>query len=94
MATAGVGAGRSPQSRTALDELSRPADRRIQPSDRIEDAVDDILDRLVNHYDAEELPRRRELANLEAIIEHDGDLRAATRPGNEPRLRWTRPWTI
>jgi hypothetical protein len=49
----------------------------IPPSDRIEDAVDDILDRLVRDYDEDELPLRRDLAMVEAIIEHDGDMDAA-----------------
>lgn len=53
----------------------------IQPSDRLEDAVDDILDLLVTKYDPEELPLRRQLANLEAIIQHDGDLSAAVVTG-------------
>lgn len=48
-------------------------------SDRIEDAVDDILDRLVNEYDTEELPLRRELAHHQAVIRHHGDLVAAQR---------------
>jgi hypothetical protein len=53
----------------------------LRPSDRLEDAVDDILDLLVTKYDPEELPLRRQLANLEAIIEHDGDLSAAVVTG-------------
>jgi hypothetical protein len=53
----------------------------IQPSERLEDAVDDILDHLVKDYDLEELPLRRQLANLEAIIEHDGDMSAAVVTG-------------
>lgn len=46
----------------------------IHPSDRIEDAVDDILDRLVTEYDNDELPLRRELAMNKAIVENNGDL--------------------
>lgn len=49
----------------------------MRPSDRLEDAVDDILDRLVSEYDDEELPLRRELAFNEAVIASDGDLDAA-----------------
>jgi hypothetical protein len=48
-----------------------------KPSARIEDAVDDILDRLVSEYDVEELPLKRELDKQEAIIESHGDLDAA-----------------
>lgn len=43
-------------------------------SERIEDSVDDILDILVDEFDTEELPLRRELAYEKAIIEFDGDL--------------------
>ncbi|HST86657.1 MAG TPA: hypothetical protein VLL08_33270 [Kineosporiaceae bacterium] len=48
-----------------------------KPSARIEDAVDDILDRLVSEYDVEELPLKRQLDEQEAIIESHGDLDAA-----------------
>ncbi|MDG4762718.1 hypothetical protein O7632_01095 [Solwaraspora sp. WMMD406] len=48
-------------------------------SDRLEDAVDDILDRLVGEYDTEELPLRRELAHHEAVVRNKGDLAAAQR---------------
>lgn len=41
---------------------------------RLEDAVDDILDRLVSEYDNEELPLRRELAFQQAVIDNVGDL--------------------
>ncbi|WP_117212334.1 hypothetical protein [Allorhizocola rhizosphaerae] len=46
----------------------------IPPTDRLEDAIDDILDRLVREYDNEELPLRRELAFHRAVVEHGGDL--------------------
>jgi hypothetical protein len=49
----------------------------IHPSERIEDAVDDILDRLVTEYDNDELPLRRELALNTAIVETNGDLSRA-----------------
>ncbi|WP_422733407.1 hypothetical protein ACN26Y_21590 [Micromonospora sp. WMMD558] len=48
-------------------------------SSRIEDAIDDILDRLVEEYDLEELPLRRELAAKEAIVAAGGDLEEAAR---------------
>lgn len=51
----------------------------IPPADRLEDAVDDILDRLVSEYDAEELPLRRELAFNEAVIAHHGDVEVSQR---------------
>lgn len=47
--------------------------------DRIEDAVDDILDRLVAEYDDEELPLRRDLAMNEGILRNQGDMAAAQR---------------
>jgi hypothetical protein len=47
--------------------------------DRIEDAVDDILDRLVGEFDNEELPLRREHALNQAIIRNGGDLDSAQR---------------
>lgn len=43
-------------------------------SERIEDSVDDILDILVDEFDTEELPLRRELAYEKAVIEFEGDL--------------------
>lgn len=43
----------------------------------IENAVDDILDRLVSEYDPEELPLRREVDLQEAILDSNGDLAAA-----------------
>jgi len=49
------------------------------PQERLEDQVDDILDRLVTGYDQEELPLRRELAQHHAVIRHAGDLSAAQR---------------
>jgi len=51
----------------------------IPPADRLEDAVDDILDRLVDEYDEEELPLRRELLGHEAVIKHEGDKELAKR---------------
>ncbi|MEV4352043.1 hypothetical protein AB0J83_46920 [Actinoplanes sp. NPDC049596] len=45
--------------------------------ERLEDQVDDILDRLVTGYDEEELPLRRELAQHHAVVRHHGDLNAA-----------------
>ncbi|WP_406279687.1 hypothetical protein [Embleya sp. NBC_00896] len=60
-----------------LDKYTAMMAREDVPSDRIEDAVDDILDRLVSEYDNEELPLRRELALQQAVVDHDGDLAAA-----------------
>jgi hypothetical protein len=39
--------------------------------------VDDILDNLVTRYDEEEAPHRRAEAELQAVIDHDGDLAKA-----------------
>ncbi|HZN74169.1 MAG TPA: hypothetical protein VFC00_21075 [Micromonosporaceae bacterium] len=47
------------------------------PVDRLEDAIDDILDRLVREYDNEELPLRKELAYNQAVVEQGGDLDAS-----------------
>lgn len=49
----------------------------IPAPDRMEDGLDDILDRLVNEYDDEELPIQRDLAFNKAVIERDGDVAAA-----------------
>jgi hypothetical protein len=49
----------------------------IRPPATIEDAVDDILDRLVSEYDDDELPLRRELDFQEAVLGCNGDLDAA-----------------
>ncbi|MER5206603.1 hypothetical protein [Streptomyces sp. NPDC002825] len=46
---------------------------------RLEDAVDDILDRLVAEYDNEELPLRRDLAFNKKVVERDGDVQTARR---------------
>ena len=62
-----------------LDKYRAVLDREFTPSERIEDAVDDILDRLVSEYDNEELPLRRDLAFNQAVVDHDGDLDSARR---------------
>ncbi|WP_369376717.1 hypothetical protein [Streptomyces sp. cg36] len=63
--------------RVAHDKYRAVLDREFRPSERIEDAVDDILDQLVSEYDNEELPLRRDLAFNHAVIDHGGDLTAA-----------------
>ncbi|MFE1879597.1 ICP22 family protein [Streptomyces diastatochromogenes] len=63
--------------RPVLDKYRAIMEREFQPSERIEDAVDDILDRLVSEYDNEELPLRRDLAFNQAVVDHDGDLTSA-----------------
>jgi hypothetical protein len=62
-----------------LDKYRAIMEREFEPSERIEDAVDDILDRLVSEYDNEELPLRRDLAFNQAVVDQDGDLGAARR---------------
>ncbi|MET7806638.1 hypothetical protein [Micromonospora chersina] len=62
-----------------IDRYSRLMSAQAPPSSRIEDAIDDILDRLVDEYDPEELPLRRELADKEAIVAAGGDLQEAAR---------------
>ncbi|WP_372348844.1 hypothetical protein [Streptomyces sp. KL116D] len=71
--------GRARTQQTLLDKYQAVLDREFQPSERLEDAVDDILDRLVSEYDNEELPLRRELAYNKAVIDYDGDTAAARR---------------
>lgn len=65
--------------RAVLDHYSALAAEAHPPMDRVEDAVDDILDRLVREYDTEELPVHRELAFNQAVIAHAGDLDATNR---------------
>jgi hypothetical protein len=72
-----LSAAQSQQS--VLDRYQAMFAEELTPSDRLEDAVDDILDRLVEEYDPEELPLRRELAFSEAVIDHGGDVDLATR---------------
>jgi hypothetical protein len=63
--------------RALLTKYQAMLAQEITPSASIEDAVDDILDRLVSEYDNDELPLRRDLDLQEAIIECHGDLDAA-----------------
>lgn len=72
-----LAAARSQQS--VLDKYEAMFAEEFQPTDRLEDAIDDVLDRLVEEYDPEELPLRRELAFNEAVIEHGGDVDEAAR---------------
>jgi hypothetical protein len=65
--------------RSLIDKYSALAAEEITGQERLEDAVDDILDRLVNEYDDEELPLRRELALNAAVIRHNGDEDASRR---------------
>jgi hypothetical protein len=65
--------------RSILDKYASLMAAEITPNPRVEDAVDDILDRLVGEYDNDEMPLRRELALNLAIIEHDGDTDASQR---------------
>lgn len=60
-----------------LDKYHAMMAEEIPAGTRIEDAVDDILDRLVAEYDNEELPLRRDLAYNQAVIDHGGDLTRA-----------------
>ncbi|MEU1190871.1 hypothetical protein [Streptomyces sp. NPDC005859] len=58
---------------TLVDRFERLMAEPTPPSDRLEDEVDVILDRLVGDYDPEELPLRRELLYQETVVRHDGD---------------------
>ncbi|MFI6011747.1 hypothetical protein ACIBAG_23515 [Streptomyces sp. NPDC051243] len=71
--------GRARAQQAVLDKYQAIMAREFQPSQRLEDAVDDILDRLVSEYDNDELPLRRELAFNHAVIDHGGDLDEARR---------------
>ncbi|MFF1690461.1 MULTISPECIES: hypothetical protein [unclassified Streptomyces] len=71
--------GKARSQQVLLDKYQAIMAREFQPSERLEDAVDDILDRLVSEYDDEELPLRRDLAFNKAVIDHDGDLDSARR---------------
>jgi len=62
-----------------LEKYQAIMEREFQPSERLEDAVDNILDRLVTEYDDEELPLRRELAYNQAVIDSGGDVDEARR---------------
>lgn len=64
---------------TVLDKYEAIMGREFQPSQRLEDQVDDILDQLVSDYDNEELPLRRDLAFNHAVIDQGGDLNEARR---------------
>jgi len=65
--------------RSVLDRYRAMMSEEFTPTDRLEDAIDDILDRLVEEYDDEELPLRRELAFNEAVIRYNGDVDVSTR---------------
>ncbi|MFJ2780984.1 hypothetical protein [Kitasatospora sp. NPDC087315] len=72
---AALGAARA--QRTVLDTYRAVMTGEPTSHPRLLDAIDDILDRLVGEYDAEELPLRRDLALQRAVVEHDGDVDAA-----------------
>jgi hypothetical protein len=61
------------------DKYTAMLTEEIVPTDRIEDAIDDILDRLVQEDNKDELPMRRELALQKAISAEGGDLDRAQR---------------
>lgn len=64
---------------TLLDAYESLPEPQTRVSDRLEDTVDDILDRLVKEYDDEELPHHRELALHRAVVAAAGDREAARR---------------
>ncbi|MCL6673253.1 hypothetical protein [Streptomyces panaciradicis] len=64
---------------TLLDRFEQLMAQPTPASDRLEDEIDAILDRLVGDYDAEELPLRRTLLYHELVVRHDGDEEAARR---------------
>lgn len=52
-------------------------DRPLRPAPGLQERVDEILDNLVSFYDEEETPHRRKEAELQAIIDAEGDKSAA-----------------
>ena len=68
---------RAEAHRSVLAKYTALMSAETEPLDRLEDAVDDILDLLVGDCDDEELPLRRELAYREAVIESEGDVTRA-----------------
>lgn len=53
-------------------------ERPLRPAPGLQERVDAILDNLVRSYDEEETPHRKQEAELQAIIDADGDRTAAT----------------
>lgn len=56
-----------------LDHFKRIFETAPSIPARLTTAVDDILDKLVAHFDDEELPLRRDERKLQLIVDHDGD---------------------
>jgi hypothetical protein len=54
-------------------------DRPLRPTPGLEQRVDDILNTLVTSYDEEEAEHRRRASELQAVIDHGGDKRAAAK---------------
>lgn len=77
--------------RLVLDKYQAMFAEQIPPNDRIEDAVDDIIDRLVRESDDEELPLRRELEFWRLVRVNKGDRDLAQRDAdmNAPSLENT-----
>lgn len=68
---------RAQTHRRLIDKYLALLKAEFTPSRNLEDAIDDILDRLVQEYDVDELPKRRLLAVTEAIIDCGGDMQRA-----------------
>jgi hypothetical protein len=64
---------------SVLNKYGAMMTEEITPAARLEDQIDDILDRLVNEYDTDELPLQRKITYHEAIIRYKGDDFAAQR---------------
>jgi hypothetical protein len=71
--------GKAGAHENLIRKYSAMAAEEPTPAERLEDQVDDILDLLVRGYDEEELPLRRQHAEHEAVVRHEGDLAAAKR---------------
>lgn len=65
--------------RALLDKYTAMLAEEPVTTDRVEDAVDEILERLVQDFDGDELPLRRELLFNDAVVDNGGDLAAAQR---------------
>jgi multisubunit Na+/H+ antiporter MnhC subunit len=54
------------------NEIDALKDKTVVKNTKLVELLDDILERLVREYDVEELPRRREIAALQAVIDSEG----------------------
>ncbi|MGW7048949.1 hypothetical protein ACWGDT_41125 [Streptomyces avermitilis] len=65
--------------RVVIDTYAVPRGSVPASSGRLDAVLDEVLERLVSEYTAEELPLLRALDVNRSVVEHDGDLNAAAR---------------